>query len=383
MTDSDNNSITMNTIPDMTHKEVLTGNSIMFIPAQKDYSYTATNDGVIINFRDSNGVLRKARISNWHLKPVFGLDTNQRSLEPLSRALDSLMHIFNSSEIRELKAAMNALDEISAASDNRDESTIEATKERLGFALRDVMFRSHASAIIAPLLILAIRDKKYDLIQEPWPYRAPPAHLYHLGNKGFEGRSKLGVLACPSPNSKDYWVVDGFDTHALDDRYCWSVRSSDQIDDLANAVAAKLRPDFQKMGKSIDDIPRTTTALLQGTVKKRLGKLGIVHEENFTASPHFASISWRGCSYILGKNAAIIIEALYIIQKYHELPSYNQNELFAQIYGSNKKNWPSTGARIQNFFRTGDAKRLWKDGFIAHNGKGSFFITGKIHTHTR
>ena len=58
----------------------------------------------------------------------------------------------------------------------------------------------------------------------------------------------------------------------------------------------------------------------------------------------------------------------------------HQDEVFAQIYGADKKNWPSGKTRIQNFFRQNDAKRLWDDGCIVHDGKGNFHLNIKIHT---
>jgi hypothetical protein len=131
--------------------------------------------------------------------------------------------------------------------------------------------------------------------------------------------------------------------------------------------------------QEVKNSPLKTVALLGGTIKPKLGNLGTVVEEDFTASPHFTNITWRGNKYVLGQNAARIIEALYIAQKHYGIPGMHQNEVFGQVYGSNKKDWPSGNTRIQNFFRQNDAKRLWADGCIGHDGKGNFHLNIKIH----
>lgn len=135
--------------------------------------------------------------------------------------------------------------------------------------------------------------------------------------------------------------------------------------------------------EKIEAQPMKTAALLRGTIKQRLGTLGTVVEADFTASPHFTNLMWRGNQYVLRRTAAVIIEALYIAQKNYGIPGFRQDEVFGQVYGSNKQNWPSSHARIQNFFRTGDAKRLWDDGLIGHDGKGNFHLNLKIHTSTQ
>lgn len=139
-------------------------------------------------------------------------------------------------------------------------------------------------------------------------------------------------------------------------------------------------PDLIQMQEAI---PSRTAAMLRGTIKQRLGTLGTVAEEDFTASPHFTNLSWRKNQYVLRGSAAIIIETLYIAQKHYGIPGMHQDEIFAQVYGSNKNEWPSNNTRIQNFFRTGDAKRLWDDGLMGHDGKGNFHLNLKIHTSTQ
>jgi hypothetical protein len=147
--------------------------------------------------------------------------------------------------------------------------------------------------------------------------------------------------------------------------------------DQSIAKHTALIPDILQ---KVEGTPQKTAALLRGTIKQRLGTIGTVVEEDFSASPHFTNLTWRGNQYVLRATAAIIIETLYIAQKDYGIPGFRQDEVFGQVYGSNKKDWPSGNTRIQNFFRTGDAKRLWKDGCITHDGKGNFRLNIKIHT---
>jgi hypothetical protein len=135
--------------------------------------------------------------------------------------------------------------------------------------------------------------------------------------------------------------------------------------------------------QKVDSTPLRTAALLKGTIKKKLGTLGTVEEEDFTASPHFKNLTWLGKKYVLAKNAALIVETLYVAQKDYGIPGMHKDEIFAQIYGSNKKDWPSENTRVQYFFRTKDAKRLWDDGFIVHDNSGNFCLTLNLHTDTR
>jgi hypothetical protein len=143
-------------------------------------------------------------------------------------------------------------------------------------------------------------------------------------------------------------------------------------DDLAKHTALII--------EKVEAQPVKTAALLRGTIKQRLGTLGTVVEEDFTASPHFTNLTWHGQSYVLRRNAAVIVETLYIAQKYYGIPGMHQEEIFGQVYGADKKKWPSGNTRVQNFFRTNDAKRLWRDGCIVHDNKGSFRLNINIHT---
>jgi len=135
--------------------------------------------------------------------------------------------------------------------------------------------------------------------------------------------------------------------------------------------------------QNVEDTPQRTAALLRGTIKQKLGTFGNVIEENFAASAHFTNINWRGEKFVIRRTAAVIIETLYIAQKSCALPGLHQEEVFAQVYTADKRKWPSTKVRIQNFFRTGDAKRLWDSGLLSHDGKGNFSLTLKLHTSTQ
>lgn len=137
---------------------------------------------------------------------------------------------------------------------------------------------------------------------------------------------------------------------------------------------------FHAISKKVDETPLRTAALFRSSMKQKLGKLGNVVEKDFTASPHFTNMTWRGKQYVIRRHAAVIIETLYIAQKSWDTPGLHQKEVFSRVYGSNTNNWPSSNTRIQNFFRNGDAKRLWDDGLIGHDGKGNFHLNIKIHT---
>jgi hypothetical protein len=132
----------------------------------------------------------------------------------------------------------------------------------------------------------------------------------------------------------------------------------------------------------VEATPQRTVTLLEVQGRQKVGPSGNVVEEAFTASAHFTNLCWEGRQYVLRGKAAAIIEALYLARKVYELPGFQQDEVFGQIYGGDKKKWPAGNARIQNFFRLGDAKRLWDDGFVRHDGRGNFWLDVKIHTNT-
>lgn len=121
--------------------------------------------------------------------------------------------------------------------------------------------------------------------------------------------------------------------------------------------------------------PQKTAALFTYGKKRKMRVTGVVTENGFSASAHYTHINWETRTYKLSKGAARIIEALHIAHRSLGLPGMNQQEVFSQVYGSDKKSWPSGKTRIQNFFRTGDAKRLWDDGFISHDNKGNFRLS--------
>jgi hypothetical protein len=119
---------------------------------------------------------------------------------------------------------------------------------------------------------------------------------------------------------------------------------------------------------------------LKESSRKKLKVYGTVVEDGFSASAHFTNLTWGDKHYVIRRSAAMIVQVLYMVLKCYGLPGFTQNEVFAQVYGSDKKNWPSADVRIQNFFRRGDAKRLWDDGLVGHDGKGNFHLNIKIHT---
>jgi hypothetical protein len=130
----------------------------------------------------------------------------------------------------------------------------------------------------------------------------------------------------------------------------------------------------------VESTPLRTAVLLKEGSRQKLRVFGTVVEDGFSASAHFTNLTWGDKQYVIRRSAAMIIQALYMVLKSYGLPGFTQDEVFAQVYGSDRRNWPSGNVRIQNFFRRGDAKRLWDDGLIAHDGKGNFHLNVKIHT---
>ena len=130
----------------------------------------------------------------------------------------------------------------------------------------------------------------------------------------------------------------------------------------------------------VEATPQRTAGLLGGHGRRKFHTFGNVVEEGFSASAHFTNLCWGDKRYVIRRCAAVIVEALYIVLRVYDLPGLGQNEVFAQVYGADKKKWPSGNARIQNFFRRGDAKRLWDDGLIGHDGKGNFHLNLKERT---
>jgi len=130
--------------------------------------------------------------------------------------------------------------------------------------------------------------------------------------------------------------------------------------------------------EKVDRTPQNTVALLSGATKKRMRAAGAVVEKTFTASHHYRSINWQGRTYTLEINAAKIVEALHDAHSSLGQASLHQKEIISRAYGSYLNKWPSRSSRVQNFFRTGDAKRLWDDGFIDHDCKGNFWLASMM-----
>lgn len=146
------------------------------------------------------------------------------------------------------------------------------------------------------------------------------------------------------------------------------------IQPVMNQTDPEVTSMIQQLRDDVRQIPRRTSNLLSGSAKRRLRIPGVVTEDGFSASAHFRNIHWRGRKYTLEKTAAIIIETLYIASRNMQLPGLTNDEIFAQAYGSDVSKWPAKDARVQDYFRKGDAKRLQDDGFIYHNGKANFFL---------
>lgn len=146
-----------------------------------------------------------------------------------------------------------------------------------------------------------------------------------------------------------------------------------------------IRKNIDRIPELIEKVERTpqkTVAMLSGASKRRMKAAGAVVEEHFTASQHYRNINWQGRMYMLVPNAAKIVEALHDAHRSLGLPGLHQKEIFSRAFGSDQKKWPSRSSRVQNFFRTGDAKRLWDDGFIEHDSKGNFWLNKADATRT-
>lgn len=109
----------------------------------------------------------------------------------------------------------------------------------------------------------------------------------------------------------------------------------------------------------------------------------VIKEKEFIASEEFSSLNWiaQKKQYLIKGKAKIILEELYRAQK-AGLPGLHQRELASAIYSYNEYKWRKGRVRVQYFFRTSDAKRLWRDGFITHDGKGIFHLNTPIRIDT-
>lgn len=124
----------------------------------------------------------------------------------------------------------------------------------------------------------------------------------------------------------------------------------------------------------VDRTPQKTVAMISGATRKRMRATGAVVEDDFKASQQYRNINWQGRSYRLNPNAARIVEALHDAHRTIGLPSLHQEEIFSRAFGSDRRKWPSRHPRVQNFFRTGDGGRLWRDGLFGHDQKGNFWL---------
>lgn len=138
-----------------------------------------------------------------------------------------------------------------------------------------------------------------------------------------------------------------------------------------------------ELNRKVDDVPLRTASMITAGARKKLRLSSAVVDGDLAASPHFRNLTWRGQAYVLLGAAAQIIEALYIAQRNWLLPGLHLQEILGEVRSYDKRKWPAGKLRVQNYFRKGDAKRLWDAGFIQHNGKGFFSLDLKIHTCTQ
>ncbi len=144
-----------------------------------------------------------------------------------------------------------------------------------------------------------------------------------------------------------------------------------KADDSNPDIAEALRD----LRDEVREAPRRTASLLSGSDKKRIRLKHQVSEDDFVANSRFRNINWQGRSYHLGKVQASIVQHLYNANRAHALSGMSKDELFAEVFQTkDKRKWSSTETRVQNYFRYGDAKRLWDDGLIGHNKRGNYFL---------
>jgi hypothetical protein len=182
---------------------------VMHIPFDEHFSLKNTKDGTIIEFRDRNRKSHTARISKWRLRAVWGLDVDYLGACPVIRAIIVLRKKLGELAFAKYDAAAKVLGELSDKQESSPEW--ETANQALGEALRDILFRSEISCMALPMVILANMGKRFEITSETWPHRHPPEILIHLGSKGFNGKSRLGILAFDFTSSRDFWIVDQFD----------------------------------------------------------------------------------------------------------------------------------------------------------------------------
>lgn len=132
---------------------------------------------------------------------------------------------------------------------------------------------------------------------------------------------------------------------------------------------------LRELRDAVREVPSRTASLISGATKKRFRVKNKISEPGFEATMKFQNINWQGRKYRIQKTAARIIEQLYFADRVRKLPGMQKDELFSEVFdSSDKRKWSSMDTRVQYFFRTGDAKRLWDDGLIGHNNKGVYFL---------
>ncbi len=223
---------------------------------------------------------------------------------------------------------------------------------------------------VAFILLVFTRQTPYTIEKSSWPCTDALDRLIGFTPNIFDGRARLGILACPKTGD-DYWVVSDFEQCEVE-----PISGNDHYS------KTEVRETLDSLFQLMKHVPRETARLLKGSIRQKFGSFGTVDEGEFRSSSLFRNISWCDNQYTISKNAAQIIETLYIAHRSHKLPSLSQNEVFVQIFTADTKKWPAGKPRIQNYFRSGDAKRLWDDGFIGHDNKGNFHLNIKIHTDT-
>ncbi len=233
---------------------------IMLIPFDKHFSLKNTEEGTLITFRDRQGNKHTARISKWHLKHSPPLDTHINNEDPELRALDVLRQAFGTNFFAEFDHALERFRK--AQSSGSEEQLLVAARIKFKMSLVDLTLKSEIRHIASPLMHLAFRGRKYDIVNELWSLRDLPYCLINYFYNGFESDSKGCILASPESYGRDFWAVDQFDgNHTVPSEIDSDIASciGTIIEKCLDSKLSPLREGIQNISSQTDRIPRMVT----------------------------------------------------------------------------------------------------------------------------
>ena len=150
---------------------------------------------------------------------------------------------------------------------------------------------------------------------------------------------------------------------------CYS-QKKDRIGDAVESLRWEARLDGQRFFFR-DVLTATLTPEEKEVVAQEMLRRSDGSDKVFFASENYTTIRWKGEIFRLHKSS-IIVEALDRARKVEGLDRLHKRELCSEFYSKGKA---PERFRVQDYFRTGDAKKLWDAGFIRHDGRGSFWLT--------